>query len=257
LAPSKPPDREEPHPAADSQPNYIPEDGSTINVYVNGVNLGHPIYNIYRADIAGLFPGYANSGGAVGYFYLDTTAYEDGMHTIQWTARDSAGNSDGIGSRYFTINNACANAGNTAIATTRRTSFNTEDISQISRNRFDPVRVREGYHQDPAAVMETLYPDDHGVITIETRELHPLEIHFFEQENSMSISTLEIISPAPVGSSIDREKGIFYWQPGPGYVGDYRLVFIENCRHGQPSRREIHVKILPKFAKPGRKTKIK
>jgi hypothetical protein len=87
------------------QPNQIPIDGSTINVYVDGVYLGHPVYNIYRKDIAALFPGYVNSNGAVGYFYLDTTAYENGVHTIQWTVTDSAGNTDGIGSRYFTIQN--------------------------------------------------------------------------------------------------------------------------------------------------------
>ena len=87
------------------KPNSIPTDGSTINVYVDGVYLGHPTYNIYRKDIADLFPGYANSSGAAAYFYLDTTAYENGVHTMQWTATDNAGNTDGIGSRYFTIRN--------------------------------------------------------------------------------------------------------------------------------------------------------
>lgn len=84
-------------------PNDIPIDGSTIDVYVDGINLGHPTYNIYRPDIAGLFPGYANSNGAGGYFILDTTAYAKGLHTICWVATDSNGNSEGIGSRYFTI----------------------------------------------------------------------------------------------------------------------------------------------------------
>ena len=85
------------------QPNSIPTDGSTIKVWVDGVSLGNPTYNIYRSDIATLFPGYANSDGAIGYFYLDTTQYASGVHTIQWTATDSGGNSDGIGSRYFSI----------------------------------------------------------------------------------------------------------------------------------------------------------
>jgi hypothetical protein len=91
------------------QPNSIPTDGSTISVYVDGVNIGHPTYNIYRSDIAGLFPGYANSDRAAGYFYLDTTGYSNGVHTIQWVAIDSAGNTDGIGSRYFTIQNSSNN----------------------------------------------------------------------------------------------------------------------------------------------------
>ncbi|MCP4711916.1 MAG: BACON domain-containing protein, partial [Planctomycetes bacterium] len=86
-------------------PNKIPVSGSTLNVYVDGIDLGHPVYNNYRADIASLFPGYANSSGAHGYFYFDTTPFSNGVHTIQWIATDNAGNSEGIGSRYFSIRN--------------------------------------------------------------------------------------------------------------------------------------------------------
>jgi hypothetical protein len=88
------------------RPNEIPKDGSTIHVYVDGADLGHPVYNIYRSDIAELFPGYANSDGAAAYFDLDTTAYTDGVHTISWAAVDDAGNADGIGSRFFIIQNS-------------------------------------------------------------------------------------------------------------------------------------------------------
>lgn len=87
------------------QPNKIPEDGSTMNVFVDGTNLGHPTYNIYRADIAALFPGYANSNGAHWFIEFDTTTYANGVHTIYLTATDDAGNTDGIGSRFFTIQN--------------------------------------------------------------------------------------------------------------------------------------------------------
>ncbi len=91
-------------------PNKIPEDGSTINVYVDGVLLGHPIYNAFRQDIADLFPWYANSDGAWAYFELDTTAYTNGLHQIYWTAADDAGNTEGIGSRYFTVRNSMGNS---------------------------------------------------------------------------------------------------------------------------------------------------
>ncbi len=87
------------------QPNTIPTDGSTINVYIDGVYVGHPVYNLYRADIAILFPGYNNSNGAVGYFYVDTTQYDNGVHSIQWVVQDNNGNTDGIGARYFLIQN--------------------------------------------------------------------------------------------------------------------------------------------------------
>ncbi|MBU2549216.1 MAG: Ig-like domain repeat protein [Proteobacteria bacterium] len=87
------------------QPNTIPPDGSTVGVYVDGVKVGNATYNQYRSDIATLFPGYENTNGAGAYFYLDTTAYDNGVHSIQWAASDSGSNSDGIGSRYFTIQN--------------------------------------------------------------------------------------------------------------------------------------------------------
>ncbi len=87
------------------QPNKVPEDGSTIDVFIDGKKVGNVTYNIYRSDIAGFFPGYANSNGAMAYFDFDTTAYENGVHTIQWAATDNAGNTDGIGSRYFSIQN--------------------------------------------------------------------------------------------------------------------------------------------------------
>lgn len=90
------------------QPNYIPTDGSTIRVYIDGINAGHPAYNIYRADIASSLWGYANSNGAGGTFDIDTTLYTDGIHTIQWVVTDSAGNTDSIGSRYILIQNGPA-----------------------------------------------------------------------------------------------------------------------------------------------------
>ena len=52
----------------------IPVNGSTIDVYVDNVFRGHPVYNNYRADIATLFPGSGQLRRArSGYFMLDTT----------------------------------------------------------------------------------------------------------------------------------------------------------------------------------------
>ena len=87
------------------QPNMIPVDGSTMDVVIDGVVKGHPIYNIYRWDIAWFFPGYANSNNAASYYYIDTTKLSNGVHTIAWAVTDSAGNNDGVGSRYFTVQN--------------------------------------------------------------------------------------------------------------------------------------------------------
>lgn len=90
-------------------PNKVPENGSTISVYIDGKFVGHPVYNVYREDIARFFPGYANSNGALAYITIDTSRYRNGVHSIHWTVTDSGGNTDGIGSRFFVISNSAVN----------------------------------------------------------------------------------------------------------------------------------------------------
>jgi hypothetical protein len=87
------------------QPGTIPTNGSTIAVFVDGVSLGSPVYNNVRPDIATLFPGYNNSNGAIGYFYLDTTTLSNGLHSIAWSVTDNLGRTTGIGSRLFWVRN--------------------------------------------------------------------------------------------------------------------------------------------------------
>ena len=91
--------------ALTESPKAIPTDGSTMTTYVDGVPVGHPAYGNYRVDIATLFPGLANSNGAVGFQVLNTTTLSNGLHTIVWTATDSANLTEGLGSRYFTVSN--------------------------------------------------------------------------------------------------------------------------------------------------------
>jgi hypothetical protein len=87
------------------QPKMISLDGSTIDVYIDGVMAGHPSYNHFRPDIAALFPGYANSNGAVGVFQFDSTGLTNGLHTISWVVRDDGGAFQGVGSRFFAVQN--------------------------------------------------------------------------------------------------------------------------------------------------------
>jgi len=90
------------------QPRSIPINGSTIDVYIDGVFRGHPVYNNVRPDIATLFPGLYNTSngrGAIGYFMIDTTQLSNGLHTIQWTIRDDIGQVSGVGSRFFRVQN--------------------------------------------------------------------------------------------------------------------------------------------------------
>lgn len=88
------------------QPKMIRTDGSTITVFVDGIAVGHPVYGQFRSDVAGLFPNLKNSDGAVGAFQFDTRTLANGLHTIAWVVTDDSGASEGIGSRYFVVQNA-------------------------------------------------------------------------------------------------------------------------------------------------------
>jgi hypothetical protein len=85
----------------------VPANSSTIGVYVDGVLVGQPGPRAARVDITNAFPG-LDTSHAVGGFFLDTTLFSNGLHSIFWIVTDSAGQADGIGSRFFTISNPCS-----------------------------------------------------------------------------------------------------------------------------------------------------
>ncbi len=218
------------------QPNSIPTDGSTIDVYVDGIKLGNPTYNIYREDISVLFPGYANSSGGVGYFRLDTTAYENGIHTIQWAARDSGGNSDGIGSRYFTIQNT--GSGNAAAV-----SVSKEKLSQIPMDYSGPVEMNKGFDERIKLKVINGFED---IPNIEINELDRLQVQITSEDSEVSGYLLSgnKVYPLPIGSTL--RNGTFHWSAGPGFLGTYHLAFVIKGGNGDVRRKDIQIIIRPK-----------
>jgi len=243
------------------KPNTVPTDGSTIHVWVDGLQLGSPVYNQYREDIPSLFPGYNNSGGAVGYFNLDTTRFANGVHTICWTAADDAGNSEGIGSRYFSIQNTGVGVGEKGSAEAQKSGRaekyepgRGEPLCSPVVDRYGPVSVNKGYKKDEAP--QQVFPDGNGTIRVVIKELERVVIRLndeqaVEMEGAEYTGYLSVgnrLKPLPVGSTMDVERGIFYWQPGPGFVGRYLLVFIKRDSRGMVIRKNIVADIIPKFS---------
>jgi len=230
-------------------PNKIPEDGSTINVWVDGVPLGHPTYNQYRNDIATLFPGYANSSGAVGAFYLDTTTYTNGVHTIAWSVKDDAGNSDGIGSRFFNINNTGGSGfvqGISSRTENLRIHDDVENVLGMPVN-FNALRFRRGFRR--AVEPEAAVPDPYGVTEVLIEEVERVEIEIGKGSGFRGYMIVgKELRALPIGSTLDSEKGVFYWQPGPGFIGEYNLVFVGIDEFGMERKTQVKVRIRPKFS---------
>ncbi|MCP4153615.1 MAG: hypothetical protein GY757_38155, partial [bacterium] len=215
-------------------PNTVPTVGSTILLYVDGVYLGTATYNQNRPDIEALFPGYNNSAGAMATFNLDTTLYDNGVHTIYWIATDDADNSDGIGSRYFNIQNTGAvvqSAGN---------MMGNIDFSKLPMETLQPVSVTKGYKHD--AVARQVLPGKKGFVTIKSRELERVVVDLGVSGSKGYLVVGKQLRALPIGSTFDAEKGIFYWQPGPGFLGEYRFLFIGKNNTRKMIKIKIHQK---------------
>jgi len=228
-------------------PDSIPVNGSTISVYIDGVYLGHPTYNVNRTDIAGLFPGYANTNGAGAYFDINTAAYENGIHSIYWIATDNAGNADGIGSRFFSIQNTGSDKSCRGSAAFSPWSPIPGSCSPVS-DPYSPVRVKKGFNADIEP--NEIYPDEKGITYIEIRELERVEIHF-PGASAVKPLGLRVVPgrfrPLPIGSTLDTKRGTFSWLPGPGFYGDYQLVFLVKTKDESLNKNEIHIRVVPKY----------
>jgi hypothetical protein len=236
-------------------PNKIPTNGSTIKVYIDGQNIGTPHYNIYRMDIATLFPGYANTNGALGYLDFDTTAYESGVHTIQWVAADNAGNKDGVGSRYFSIQNSGYNsqsAGKQSTAgkgTVEKTRHCFSDLLGIPLERAASIKMTTGYKKDSKT--RTTTADKNGIIHITIPQDERIVIDLNHPQARSYTGYLQVMNqlrPLPPGASLNAKDGIFYWQPGPASFGKYQLVFISTGKTGKTGKKKVTIEIIPKFA---------
>lgn len=225
------------------QPKHIPTDGSTINVYVDSVNVGHPNYNVYNKDIAELFPGYSNSNGAAGFFIFDTTGYADGDHTIMWTATDDDNNTDGIGSRFFTIQNDRSRSNSKFSCVAGKSLIRAGAFDEIPTDYTVPVQYRTGY--DESAPLIDISPDSNGVVHISIRESDRMEVYLNETGFTGYSNNNDMAGPLPIGSTLDT-SGTFYWIPGPGFLGTYELVFVRG--QAVKTKKVLRVTILPNQA---------
>jgi hypothetical protein len=54
------------------------------------------------------------------------------------------------------------------------------------------------------------------------------------------------LRPLPPGSTFYPDKGVFYWQLGAGFLGEYQLVFFKEDKNGWISKHLIKITIMSK-----------
>jgi hypothetical protein len=248
----------------------IPTNGSTMTVVVDGVALGAVSYNLCRDgtatpggpggcrdDIAKLFPTMTNitaGRGAIGAFALDTTKLTNGLHTIAWSVTDDHGRADGIGSRFFTVQNgssvvtageladvscgaglqACGSSAQItstgfqglALAAPSSAPGTSAELAWRSASATD-VLGRAGF--DFNGPLEPIRADATGLRTVRMPELGRVELVLGDDVTAGYLRANEMLQPLPPGSQLDPVTGIFTWTPGAGYIGTYDLVFLQGA----------------------------
>lgn len=213
----------------------------TVTVVIDGVPAGSPSGWVSRSDLTGLFPasGYAGIANALGVATIDTTTLANGLHTIAWVVTANNGQAAGIGSRYFTVQNAsgAVEEGVTALG----------DIEAAPQNRSH-IGARRGY--DLAAPFRSYSIGATGRTTVHGEELDRFELALGESAPNETLTgylrTSEGLAPLPAGSHLDPLTGVFTWQPGVGFLNTYDLVFVRRTGDRALSRQEIRVVINPK-----------
>ncbi|MCX6545572.1 MAG: hypothetical protein NTV05_14320 [Acidobacteria bacterium] len=207
-----------------------------------GIDSGPAVPVTYlgaRSDIAAAFPGFTDSSHAGGSVWIDTTTLSDGVHLIGWLVTDGCGGQDGIGSRFFTVSNG-AGAARAALgapaAAARRSAPAAVAVAAAAVSAEPPsVKISGGAWQP-------VVPAGDGPSVIEVRQGGAIELRLPSAGGGYT-GHQDIRGERrhlPLGSSLDAETGVFSWQPGPGFLGNFDLVFLVQDR--EVSRVRVVVK---------------
>jgi hypothetical protein len=243
------------------QPKTIPVDGSTIDVYIDGVAVGNPDYGYPRSDIQSLFPGYNNTDTAVGVHTINTSLIANGLHTISWAVCDDAAACTGVGSRYFSVANGVPSDAARPASRVTRTSRASATMARapatsapvaaaaVSSLPADTwtVEARRGW--DASAAFEPVSLSASGVAEVRGEEVDRLELRLAPGPGETVTGYLKVgaaLRPLPVGASLDAATGAFSWAPGVGFVGRYDLVFVRTANGAAVGRRDVRVTLAPK-----------
>ena len=229
-----------------------PPGGGTVTVQVNGITVGSPGGWTARPDLSALFPAYPGIDTALGVFSLNTLAYANGLHTIQWVATDNMGRTEGIGSRFFTVSNGAgamtASRAMTAMGEAPANgALRATDAQAIADAPLDSGAIvgRRGWDLD--APYLAFAAGGSGRVVVRSEEVNRVELRLGPAEHySGHLRTTDGLSSLPIGSHLDVTTGVFTWAPAVGFVRAYDLVFVRWDGATAVARHEVRIILEPK-----------
>ena len=178
----------------------------------------------------------------------------NGLHTIVWTATDSAGFIEGLGSRYFTVSNGTA--ATSRVQALRSAAVSASDSTgapgaRRCRRAATGIAGRRGWG---ANAPWRVYPADaSGMVTVQGQELDRFELQLnlaSGEQVTGNVRVGDALQELPVGSTLDRSTGRFVWSPGVGFIGTYDLVFSRTLNGQVVQRQDVRIVLRPKTLGP-------
>ena len=238
----------------------IPTNGSTMTVYIDSLPVATVAYNQCRGnvgnppgpgifcndDVANIFGNvtpvltplatrtsnptkFRNldaARGAIGAHTFNTALMSNGLHTIAWSVTDSAGRNEGIGSRFFIVNNAIPDAlgasDEDALRAAPARVVGTADSLAVNLPATDGAWGRTGYNM--TAPWAAMHAGDDASFAVRLPELSRMELWLGTDVEAGYLVAEGKLHPLPVGASLTGPQ--FAWMPPPGYTGTYELAFI-------------------------------
>jgi hypothetical protein len=126
------------------------------------------------------------------------------------------------------------------------------DIERMPEDTKSAVFVRRG--MAAAALSEKIFPEKNGAIRITIPEVTRLAVYLNEKDASETQGEMEArgrrilaeaktssgraryeayafvlgrLQPLPIGASFEPIDGVLYWQPGPGFLGEFGFMVID------------------------------
>ncbi len=179
-----------------------------------------------RPDVQAYFPDYPTSFGCGFFYYINTTLLQNTTYNLSCSITDTDGVEATIDSRYVKVRN---------IGSIKRAG----ELPSPHPIHHKPISMnRAGITADNLknALKETII-----VKQMERIEMDLARKFKFGGGDSTVGSALtgylkrgNMLYPLPVGSTLHKGSGKFYWSTGPAHVGSYTLVFLGKVQRENP-----------------------
>jgi hypothetical protein len=121
--------------------------------------------------------------------------------------------------------------------------FDIDQVSALPIDNTEPSCIVKGFNKVKSL---DIAPNRRGLYRVEIEELERIKIILASKSNIIAgyVVSNDKLYSLPIGSTL--RGGSFSWTPGPGFLGDFMLIFVLENQHGELTRREILVNIVPR-----------